>query len=230
MADQHNDNLADKEDQENKETVGFDWTDSKYDWKAGWSHTSRVGKLGVISVILLFLVIVPVAMFGGEGSDNESREQAGQETRDLDLPEYEVLDRIEHISTRNIPDEEDLTGYVLITETNITDTPPDDMYEIVSEIAKKENLNYRASFYATKEAYEANVGLMVPEENREVIETMGGLEDNERYVPEDQMTQYRHAGSLVTIEEDGQLRVNSRSEYYKNHEEKFNQIQNVNIF
>lgn len=172
--------------------------------------------LVTIAVIIALLVWGGIALFGGSDKASQSPKDTEQE---VTLPEYKVLSSIEHISTRNDPDKESLSGDVLITDGQ--NVPPEQMLKYAKAISDKEGLDYSMALHSTTESYEANASIMVPRENKESLEALGGIESNQKYVPEDEISDFIDDGYIGKFE-DGKITYLETSNYYKNYQDKIN--------
>lgn len=151
------------------------------------------------------------------GTANNSNDiaQTQQEQFGIEIPQYSVLDKTEHISTRMSDDQASYFGDVLIEE-DVMDVPPEEFIEIARVIADREGLDYSASFYSTEEAFRANTSVYVPEENRSQIKQAGGIEPNQEYKPQAEIDRLLNEGYIGNLE-DGEFRMSPSSSYYQQH-------------
>jgi uncharacterized membrane protein YuzA (DUF378 family) len=183
-------------------------------------------RIGIIFGIAAFASLVLAGMTSEEqdveqanqGNQNQ-QEQSQNKEEEIKIPEYEVLEKIEHVSTRRLDDKADYFGDILFkNEEEIMDISIKDMKKITERIVEKEDLDYSASFYITEEAYKVNRGIFVPEENKEAIESTGGLEENQEYVSREKREEYMDKGYIGSFE-DGELNIDKNSDYYKERKE-----------
>ena len=183
----------------------------------------------IIFIFLLFFgVIGSIAESPEDRERTEEAEDSSEEVQEAELPEYEVLDTIEYIETRGNPDEEAIMGHVLLTSDDAIEIPPAEMLNIAIEISEREDINYILSLYLTREAYEANIGTIVPDTNREGLDAMGGLDDNQRYASQEEIDRYLDEGFIGSFE-DGEMSISSSRDYYGIHEEAFDEVEGINI-
>lgn len=166
---------------------------------------------GVVSIILF--ILMPVSE---ETSDTEVANDTQKSDNQLkvEIPEYSVLYKSEHISTRMSDDEASYFGDVLIEE-DVMDIPPEEFIEIARVIAEREALNYSTSFYSTKEAFEVNMGRIISKENRELfgVET---YDANTTFMNQDEMDKLFSQGYIGNLE-DNEFRMSFSSAYYELH-------------
>jgi hypothetical protein len=166
-------------------------------------------------VIVIAVIFFVIGAFGNNEESLSDRQTSAEETSPRAMPEYRVLDKIEHISTRMSDDDARYFGDILIQE-DVMHIQPDEFAILAKIIAEQEGIEYSANFYQTVESYEANVGIIVPEENREMIERLGGLEDGQRYLPESEKQRLLDEGFIGALE-DGEFRMSPSSAYYQRH-------------
>ncbi len=145
-------------------------------------------------------------------NDSNLLAQTQQKESDIEIPQYKVLRKTEHISTRMSDDQADYFGAVLI-EADVTEIPPQEFTEIARVIAEKEHLDNSASFYSTEEAYRADYSVYVPEENKDQIEQAGGIESNQEYLPQAEIDRLLDEGYIGSFE-DGEFIMSPSSAYY----------------
>jgi len=116
-------------------------------WKKWW--------LWVIVVIIIFFYFVSIVSRGTQDRVEQARMEMETLEQALEIPQYSLLDKTEHISTRALDDEASYFGDVLVEE-DVMSIPPEAFIETARAIAKKEGLNYSARFYITEKAYRAN--------------------------------------------------------------------------
>ena len=179
----------------------------------------------ILFFVLFGVVSEPAQEIEKKAKTDLSSEEKGEE---LNIPEYEVVSKIEHISTRRSEDKADYFGGILFTnKEKVIEIPIEDMEKIAERIVEKEDLYYSASFYITEEAYKVNEGIFVPKENKEAIESTGGLEGNEKYVSREKREEYMDKGYIGSFE-DGELNINESSDYYKGQEgQKIPQVEDM---
>lgn len=184
-----------------------------------WEDMSKGEKATGIIVLLIF-VITTLLIIGSIG-DNEKKDETQktvkneEEQLNIEIPQYSVLDKTEHISTRMSDDQTSYIGDVLLGE-DATEMPPEEFTKIARVIAEREGLDYSASFYSTEEAFLANTSVYVPEENRDLIEQAGGIESNQEYMPQAEIDRLLDEGYIGSFE-DGEFTMSPSSAYYEQH-------------
>lgn len=183
-------------------------------WKyADWSSKT---KWVVTGILLVFVFIIGVNDDASEAVNNSNGSaQTQEEQSNIEIPQYSVLDKTEHISTRMSDDQASYFGGVLIEE-NVMDISPEEFTEIARKIAEKEDLDNSASFYSTKEAFRADYSVYVPEENKSQLEQLGGLESNQEYMPQAEIDRLLDEGYIGSFE-DGEFTMSPSSDYYEQH-------------
>jgi hypothetical protein len=165
-------------------------------------------------IVVLFILIG--ALGGGdENNVQQSNEIQQQNGPVVEVPQYRVLDKTEHISTRTSDTQASYFGDVLMEE-DVRDIPPEEFIEIARQIAVDEGLDYSAAFYSTEEAFRANTSVYVPEENRDLIEQAGGIESNQEYIPQEEIDRLLAEGYIGNLEDD-KFTMSLSSAYYDLH-------------
>lgn len=166
--------------------------------------------IGSAVVIGIFLAVLNYKGRSGQRGDGNNGSPATQpepqfEEPIIETPSYEVLDKTEH------------TGDILIKE-DVMSIPPEDFIEIARAIVREEGLSQGASFYNTKEAYRANTGLILPEENKELIEQTEQVEaeSDQEFKPQTEVDALLNEGYIGSFEKD-EFRMSPSSDYYKQH-------------
>lgn len=165
----------------------------------------------VVSFILFGITAEPSETVNNSNDSTQTQE----EQSDIEIPQYSVLDKTEHISTRMSDDQASYFGDVLVEE-DMMGIPPEEFTEIARVIAEREGLDYSASFYSTEEAFRANTSVYVPEENRALIEQAGGIESNQEYMPQAEIDRLLSEGYIGSFE-DGEFTMSPSSAYYEQH-------------
>lgn len=184
-------------------------------WK--YSSWSPKTKWIVTGVLLIFVFIVGISDDVEQPAVDNSNDstQTQEEQSDIEIPQYSVLDKTEHLSTRMSDDQAIYFGGVLIEE-DVTEISPEEFTEIARVIAEREGLDYSASFYSTEEAFRSNTSVYVPEENRDLIEQAGGIESNQEYMPQAEIDRLLDEGYIGSFE-DGEFTMSPSSVYYEQH-------------
>lgn len=164
---------------------------------------------------IVFFVLI--GAFGGDDETSSEATRIPSEEDSLAVPSYTLLDKVEDISTRSSDDDARYFGNILLEE-NVMHIPPDEFAVLAKIIAEHEGISHRAHFYQTMESYEANVGIIVPEENREAVEQLGGLDDGQRYLSYAEHHRLLYEGFIGTLE-DGEFRMSPSATYYQLHHE-----------
>lgn len=166
---------------------------------------------------IIVLVLIVIGSIGSDEENNEVQEttQNQEEQSSVEIPQYSVLDKTEHISTRMSDNQASYFGDILIEE-DVTEVPPEEFIEIARVIIEREGLDYSASFYSTEEAFRANTSVYVPEENRDLIEQAGGIESNQEFMPQAEIDRLLSEGYIGSFE-DGEFTMSPSSSYYEQH-------------
>lgn len=181
------------------------------------NYATRKGAATIfgLAFVAFFILFGITAEPSDTANDSNDSAQTQQDQSDIEIPQYSVLDKIEHISTRMSNDQASYFGAVLIEE-DVTEIPPEEFTEIARVIAERENLDNSASFYSTEEAYRADYSVYVPEKNRAQIEQAGGIESNQEYLPQAEIDRLLDEGYIGSFE-DGEFTTSQSSAYYKLH-------------
>ncbi|NBC24220.1 MAG: hypothetical protein GVX78_01220 [Bacteroidetes bacterium] len=141
----------------------------------------------------------------------------------IELPEYEVLDKIRGAVGG-------YSGDVLIQGDDPLSIAPEDMFEIATNIAEKENFARSTSFYTTEDAYKTNVTIYLSEEDRELHQQLGTeIEDNQEYKTPEQLEAYMNEGYIGRLE-DGTMTFSSDTVYYNRHQAAIENMNNVEVY
>ena len=180
-------------------------------------------KWWAITLFIFFGLIIISSLVDNDNSTNQTNTPAPQkqeEQSNIESPQYSVLDKTEHISTRMSDTEASYFGGVLIEE-DVMGVSPEEFIEIARQIVANEGLDYSASFYSTEEAFRANTNVYVPKENKESLEQLGGLESNKEYMPQSEIDRLLDEGYIGKLEDD-EFTMSPSSAYYQLYREDSN--------
>ena len=142
---------------------------------------------------------------------------------DTELPDYEVLDKIRAAFGG-------YSGDVLIQGDDPLSIAPEDMFEIATNIAEKENFARSTSFYTTEDAYKTNVTIYLSEEDRELHQQVGTqIEDHQEYKTPAELETYMNEGYIGRLE-DGVMTFSSDTEYYNRHQTEIEEMDNAEVY
>ena len=158
-----------------------------------------------------------------QNSNTDSQTNPQKET--IKLPEYKVLSKTEHISTRGSESRAEYFGDILIKYEGVMNTPPEELGKLAESIAEREGLDHGASFYSTENAYKVNVTKIQDEETRQQWKRLDrkGVQDFseiskgvEKFLPKEETQRLLNEGYLGRVE-GGEFKTIPGTIYHQRH-------------